>query len=346
MSSLERLQHTLDVDYDVAIALLRILDGVDVPMEQLVKELAQSAALYHSVTDDLAGIVLNDSYAQRLVAEAYAGMLSGSFGYAEIQMRQLEDHEVASVDNTTDSATSAASISAQPRLMAARVRTLLGKVALMNLRYGQATEDFEMARQRITMPPTVQTTVASATPATRTDARQSERQSAPPPQLDGDWSQHIAFVPQQPATDALRKDTPDPIMTVMVRPAMQAPPAQEAPKQASQSPIANAAVSVPVVLRSFSRDMMALLLRRGDAMFALGDVTAARLLYQRAAEAGDARGASGTAKTYDPRVLAQIGALGIRPDPAAAAVWYRKALELGDSSAAASLRLLSQASSQ
>jgi TPR repeat protein len=92
--------------------------------------------------------------------------------------------------------------------------------------------------------------------------------------------------------------------------------------------------------------MLQLLLRRGDAMLALGDLSLARLLYARAASAGDARGAIGVAKTYDPSVLSQIGARGIKADSATAAVWYRKALELGDASAAARLRLLDQGRSE
>jgi TPR repeat protein len=46
------------------------------------------------------------------------------------------------------------------------------------------------------------------------------------------------------------------------------------------------------------------------------------------------------AKTYDPLVLAQMGARGIQPDQDVAASWYRKALSLGDTSAAARLRML------
>ena len=82
------------------------------------------------------------------------------------------------------------------------------------------------------------------------------------------------------------------------------------------------------------------MLRRGDELLALGDLASARLLYERAAAAGEARGATGMAKTYDPQVLTQIGARGIQPDPDAAATWYRKALSLGDTSAAARLRML------
>jgi TPR repeat protein len=111
-------------------------------------------------------------------------------------------------------------------------------------------------------------------------------------------------------------------------------------------PTISETVAKPAAAHTVSADMLQVLLRRGDTLFALGDLAAARLLYERAAAAGEARGAIGAGKTYDPQVLSQIGARGIQPDPAAAAAWYRTALELGDASAAARLRLLSQASGQ
>ncbi len=73
-----------------------------------------------------------------------------------------------------------------------------------------------------------------------------------------------------------------------------------------------------------------MLLRRGDDMMRLGDIGAARLLYGRAANAGNGPAALAIGKTYDPRALADIGARGIAPDPTAAAEWYRRAAALGD----------------
>ena len=46
------------------------------------------------------------------------------------------------------------------------------------------------------------------------------------------------------------------------------------------------------------------LLNRGDAMLSLGDVSAARMLYQRAADAGVGVAALKLAETYDPAFLA------------------------------------------
>jgi len=88
--------------------------------------------------------------------------------------------------------------------------------------------------------------------------------------------------------------------------------------------------------------MLASLMRRGDAMFALGDVSAARRLYERAATAGSGSGSAATAagRTFDPAVLAAMQAPPSLADPGAAAGWYRKAILLGDREAEALLARL------
>jgi TPR repeat protein len=77
---------------------------------------------------------------------------------------------------------------------------------------------------------------------------------------------------------------------------------------------------------------------RGDAMLAIKDISAARVFYEYAANAGSARAAMALAKTYDAAFLNQLGAVGPRPNPAMAADWYRKAAALGDRGAEAWLR--------
>jgi hypothetical protein len=86
-----------------------------------------------------------------------------------------------------------------------------------------------------------------------------------------------------------------------------------------------------------------LLLSRGDELLALGDISAARLLYERAAAAGSARAATALGKTYDPAFLASTQARGITPDRAAAASWYRKGAALGDAEAVDRLARLAPA---
>jgi hypothetical protein len=73
----------------------------------------------------------------------------------------------------------------------------------------------------------------------------------------------------------------------------------------------------------------ATLVARGDAQFAMGDVGAARLLYERAAGAGNADAALRMGQTFDPAFLAQTRLRGIHGDPLTAASWYMRADKLG-----------------
>lgn len=78
-------------------------------------------------------------------------------------------------------------------------------------------------------------------------------------------------------------------------------------------------------------------------MLALGDISAARLLYERAASLGSARAATALGKTYDPAFLATIQVSGLAPNRAAAAAWYQKAAGLGDAEAEGRLARLTAA---
>ena len=79
---------------------------------------------------------------------------------------------------------------------------------------------------------------------------------------------------------------------------------------------------------------------RGNEMLAIKDISAARKIYEYAASIGSAAAAMALAKTYDAAYLAQIGAVGVRPDQALALAWYRKAAVLGDPNARLRLQAL------
>jgi hypothetical protein len=144
--------------------------------------------------------------------------------------------------------------------------------------------------------------------------------------------------------------------TLIARPAQSAPDGTDSAAQASPAPTverraAVASVADPPRLpapapvpalpdETLAPEVVAALMRRGDAMLAVGDISAARLLYERAALAGNAAAATAFGRTHDPEVLARIGARGIRADPAAAANWYRRAVTLGDTEAAQRLQRL------
>jgi TPR repeat protein len=86
-------------------------------------------------------------------------------------------------------------------------------------------------------------------------------------------------------------------------------------------------------LRKLEPDEIATLLKRGQALFETGDLAGARLLLQRAAEAGDPVAAMAIASTYDPVVLQDLGVRGFVADVGKARYWYEKAREFGSKEA-------------
>ena len=93
---------------------------------------------------------------------------------------------------------------------------------------------------------------------------------------------------------------------------------------------------VPVTREAARRidpDELAALLTRAKSLLAIGDITSARLLLERAADAQEAEAALMLAGTYDPLVLGSQDLRSVTPDPAAARVWYQKAAQLGSADA-------------
>ena len=114
-------------------------------------------------------------------------------------------------------------------------------------------------------------------------------------------------------------------------------PATQAVAPAAAAP---AAAVPPPAARSIAPDELAALLKRAKGLLAVGDITSARLLLERAADAQEAEAALMLAGTYDPQVLGTQDMRSITPDPAAARLWYQKAAQLG--SVDAKRRLQSQ----
>ena len=79
------------------------------------------------------------------------------------------------------------------------------------------------------------------------------------------------------------------------------------------------------------------LIRRGKNLLNDGDFAAARVLFERAANAGSAEAALALGSTYDPNVIKRLGAITVKPDVANARKWYQLAADRG--SAAATLQL-------
>lgn len=94
----------------------------------------------------------------------------------------------------------------------------------------------------------------------------------------------------------------------------------------------------PPAAEAMAPALVQILLRRGDDMMTQGDVSAARRLYERAAAAGNAQAATGVGRSFDPEVLAFLGAPTSMADRATALEWYRRGAALGDAEAARLLR--------
>jgi hypothetical protein len=151
-----------------------------------------------------------------------------------------------------------------------------------------------------------------------------------------------------PAPPAGMPPTPPPMPVLAAMPAppveeVAVPPAAPLPLIQATPPVAATPARSAPIAAAMSPALLAALIRRGDAMLALGDISAARLLYERAAAGGSGAAALAAGRSHDPAFLAEIGAQGLRADPDAAATWYRRALELGETAAAAPLRRLGQA---
>jgi hypothetical protein len=119
-----------------------------------------------------------------------------------------------------------------------------------------------------------------------------------------------------------RRGAANPVTSVAAaqRPALlPTPPQTVSPPVAPRPPAAAEDASV-----------IAAKMRIGVELVTYGEVTAARAMFERVAEAGDAAGAFALAETYDPLVLEEKRLRErIMPDIALARTWYERARDLG-----------------
>lgn len=114
-----------------------------------------------------------------------------------------------------------------------------------------------------------------------------------------------------------------------------------ASKDSARAPSATdqaAAPSQPV--HRLAPEDIKLLVQQGEQFVAAGDLVTARVVFQRAAEAGDAMGALAMGATYDPIVLAKLGVRGIESNVEKARSWYQKARDFGSAEAPRRLEML------
>ena len=134
-----------------------------------------------------------------------------------------------------------------------------------------------------------------------------------------------------PSADAANIQSPQDQQT---SPAEQARPTHEATMAEQRS------APEFVATRQFDRDELASMLRRADDFIKTGDLSSARLLLRRAAEAGSEQAALTLAGTFDPNILAALGLQDGAADTAMARLWYERAERFGSSEAPRRLREL------
>jgi hypothetical protein len=100
-----------------------------------------------------------------------------------------------------------------------------------------------------------------------------------------------------------------------------------APVSGPNSPAATA-LAPPIL--GLSKADLTELLHHGDTLLRTGDISSARLFYERAAEAGDGRAALRLGATFDPEFLSRLGLGKLQADPTEARLWYSRARDLGE----------------
>ena len=145
----------------------------------------------------------------------------------------------------------------------------------------------------------------------------------------------------QPQVIAAEPPTSPPLTDRQLAEAAAGPPISPSPTQFQPQVIAaEPPIAPPPAQRKLDQEEIAVLLKRGKDLIANGDLAAARLVLQRAADANDAEAALALGATYDPLVLRALKVYGFKADPVMARVWYEKARELGSAAAPRRLEML------
>jgi hypothetical protein len=168
---------------------------------------------------------------------------------------------------------------------------------------------------------------STSTMELRRSARPELLPSAPNRDGDHETSSETEISPQPIAT-AAATITPQQEMMAVRPPTLAAPDPATAPPSAFKP------------TRTLDPENIALLVNEAQKHIATGDVVTARMIFQRAAEAGDANAALALAATYDPTVLAKLGVMGMGADVEKARAWYRMAESFGSAEAKQRLRSL------
>ena len=159
----------------------------------------------------------------------------------------------------------------------------------------------------------------------------SAPQVAPPSQQFAPATDRTDFAPGLAVSTANLKVT-NPDLKPTAAPSTASAGANKAVADAAQA--ATAGVTPTAAAPQGDAPDIAFLLKNGAELMANGDVAAARLMFQHAAETGSAKAAFALAETYDPLMFKKLGRReAVTLDITLAQSWYEKARNLGSTAA-------------
>jgi hypothetical protein len=180
---------------------------------------------------------------------------------------------------------------------------------------------------------------SAALPAAPKSTNQVKLALVEPPAAPAQPTERTASAPPAPQGGAAPSANPEPAQPAVANDPPQAPAPQQAAQQAAPLQVTPPQRDEHAALRLDDAEI-AILIERGKDFLKNGDFASARLLLRRAADGGSADAAMALATTFDPVVLARLGAIGAAPDIAKAREWYQRAVDLGSTAASQQLAKL------
>jgi hypothetical protein len=157
------------------------------------------------------------------------------------------------------------------------------------------------------------------------------------------WGENEWFIPAAELSETKLKPPAGFSGTMQYSVALKMPDAKIADRQTLRLQW-SAAQSRESKLRELDPEEIETMLTRGQTMLENGDIAGARLLLQRAAEAGDQTAAMALAASFDPVVMRDLGVRGVEANVEKARYWYGKASQFGSKEAPKRLESLASQS--
>jgi hypothetical protein len=185
---------------------------------------------------------------------------------------------------------------------------------------------------------TTQFSSARPSPRARTSQPQGPSQSEAHSQAQPEWPERSVSRSSATQIELARIETsepsaPSPAAVISARHSLaEAEPADED----------NAASRPAIAVPALEPEEIDVLIAQGQKFIADGDIVTARLIFERAARAGNATAALALAAAYDPIMLSKLGVLGVDTDMEKALLWYQRAQTLGSAQAIERLRALAE----